>query len=130
MVAKRPIIKISDLRRLGALQCTKREAAGFLGVGIKTFNRALSSNEKALKAWEDGQQVGKVSLRRKQFNLASVSTPMAIFLGKQILGQKDITTSELTGPDGSRLESHDLERLNAQERAQLRELLNGIRRPE
>ena len=33
---------------------------------------------------------GKISLRRTQFKLAEKSTPMAIFLGKQYLGQKDV----------------------------------------
>lgn len=31
----------------------------------------------------------KIRLRRIQFKLAENSTPMAIFLGKQYLGQKD-----------------------------------------
>lgn len=33
---------------------------------------------------------GKISLRRAQFQLAKKSTAMAIFLGKQYLGQKDV----------------------------------------
>ena len=36
-----------------------------------------------------GQSKGKVSLRRYQFKLAEKSAPMAIFLGKNYLGQKD-----------------------------------------
>ena len=32
---------------------------------------------------------GKVSLRRMQFNLAKTSAAMAIFLGKNMLGQRD-----------------------------------------
>jgi len=34
--------------------------------------------------------VGKISLRRAQFELAKKSTPMAIFLGKNYLHQRDV----------------------------------------
>jgi hypothetical protein len=33
---------------------------------------------------------GKASLRRTQWKLAQKSTPMAIWLGKQYLGQRDV----------------------------------------
>ena len=39
-------------------------------------------------------QDGKVSLRRMQFNLAKKSPAMAIFLGKNMLGQSDEPTIE------------------------------------
>lgn len=38
---------------------------------------------------KNGAMEGKISLRRAQFHLAHKSAAMAIFLGKNLLGQKD-----------------------------------------
>ena len=39
---------------------------------------------------------GKMSLRRMQWKLAEKSYAMAIFLGKQYLGQKDVVENQIT----------------------------------
>ena len=43
--------------------------------------------------------LGKVSLRRAQFHLAEKSATMAIFLGKQYLGQTDVQEIKATVTD-------------------------------
>jgi hypothetical protein len=80
---------LKKIKNLAAGQCTKEDAAGFLGVSLPTFRAFLSANEKAQEAWDMGPSAGKASLRLIQFNLAKKSTAMAIWLGKQWLGQKD-----------------------------------------
>lgn len=88
------------LRRLGMLLCTQKEAAAFLGLTFMQFRRMLRKSPEARQAWDNGLEGGKVSLRRKQMRLASSSAAMAIFLGKNYLGQRDAVSNELTGKDG------------------------------
>lgn len=83
---------IETLRILGELAklgCTQEEAAGILGVAVRTLFNFLHSEPDAMQVWDDGLKFVRVSLRRKQLALADKNAPMAIFLGKNILGQKD-----------------------------------------
>ena len=41
------------------------------------------------------REIGKISLRRKQWKLAEKNATMAIFLGKQYLGQRDYSEVEV-----------------------------------
>lgn len=72
-------------------QCTLREIAGIFGVSEDTIERFCKRTyHKGFNdAWDDFHQSGLISLRRTQFKLAEKSPAMAIFLGKQYLGQKD-----------------------------------------
>ena len=89
-------IEIETLVKLAALHCTQEEAASWLGIGEKTLRRRLKE-DKYKEAWELGWSQGLVSLRRTQWKLAQVKPVMAIFLGKQYLGQKDEVHSFLHG---------------------------------
>lgn len=80
---------LRTISELAKLLCTQKELGAVLGVSERTLNKFLSENEVAYAAWEDGMQFGKLSLRRKQFALADKNAPAAIFLGKNLLGQKD-----------------------------------------
>jgi DNA-binding transcriptional regulator YiaG len=81
---------LKQINGLARIQCTQREAAAVLGVHRETFSKFLDTNEKAMRAWEDGQEAGKASLRREQFKVAqNGNATMQIWLGKQWLGQKD-----------------------------------------
>lgn len=76
------------VEKLSALMCTDEEIAGIMDTSVDTLtnkNNKPTFTEYKLK----GQAKGKVSLRRYQFKLAEKSAPMAIFLGKNYLGQKD-----------------------------------------
>lgn len=46
-----------------------------------------------LQSFQGKRALGHVSLRRKQFHLADKSPAMAIFLGKNYLGQSDNPTA-------------------------------------
>lgn len=85
-------IKKDDFEKLCALQCTEEEIAGFFDCSIDTINRWCKStyDETFAETYKKKSALGKMSLRRYQFKLAEKNASMAIFLGKQILGQKDI----------------------------------------
>src|SRR5688572_4971367 len=69
-------IRVSEIRNLSRLQVSEREAAAFFGIKLKTFQEMLRIDVAAAEAWESGRQLGKISIRRKQFRLADTSAPM------------------------------------------------------
>lgn len=116
------------MEKVARLQCTAQEAAAFLDIRLSEFRRLLRDDERVRGAWERGQELGKVSLRRKQMTLARENAQMAIFLGKQMLRQKEISRTEHTGAEGERL--FDATRLTQKERDALRDLLARGSEPE
>lgn len=54
-----------------------------------TLWKFLEANPDAQDAWDIGLEEGRSALRRIQWKLAKQNTAMAIFLGKQLLGQRD-----------------------------------------
>ena len=78
------------------MQCTEEEICGCFDVTDKTLTRGcrdtygMSFSE--IYAIKRGS--GKISLRRAQFELAKKNAAMAIFLGKQYLGQSDNPVQE------------------------------------
>lgn len=86
---------ITLIRQLGTIQCTDVEVASVLKVSRAVLHVFFSKHPEARQAWKDGQDEGKASLRRKQFAMAEKNAAMAIWLGKQYLGQKD--KHELSG---------------------------------
>lgn len=79
-------IDLEQMEKLAALQCTYEEISSFFGVS----KSLLSKNKDYSTIIAKGREVGKISLRRKQWKLADTNASMAIFLGKNYLGQKDI----------------------------------------
>lgn len=73
------------------MQCTQQEICDFLEVDHKTLTRWCKRTYKKeySQAYAEKKSGGKISLRRLQFRLAEKSAAMAIFLGKNILGQSD-----------------------------------------
>ncbi len=87
----------ATLRRvqvLAQIHCSLAEAASVPLVSRKTFEHFLREHPKARKAWERGRAFERISLRRLQFLQAAKSPAMAIWLGKQYLGQKDPDSKE------------------------------------
>lgn len=98
MGAGRPQKEIDkkDFESLLRLQCTLGEVAAFFdmkldGCSEDTIQRwcKRTYNENFAAVAAKMYEVGKISLRRIQFRLAEKSAAMAIFLGKQYLGQSD-----------------------------------------
>lgn len=73
------------------LQCTEVEIADFFKCSVDTIENWCKRTYKTTfsEAFIKYSAGGKISLRRTQFKLAEKSAAMAIFLGKQYLGQKD-----------------------------------------
>lgn len=76
-------VNAEDVRKLAALQCTIEEIAAFVGLDKSNVSRRFA------KELKEGREQGKTSLRKYQFDLAKKSAAMAIFLGKNYLGQSD-----------------------------------------
>lgn len=89
----RPKIELDpeQVRKLATFHCTLQEMADFFNVSTDT----LRDNYSTFIA--KGKSVGKIRLRKKQFDVAvngKGNPTMLIWLGKQILGQADNNESE------------------------------------
>lgn len=87
MGAGRPKFKIDydTVERLASIMCTQEEIASFLGCSVDTLQR----DEEFCGVYKKGLDKGKMSVRRKQFQMCDSNPTMAIWLGKQYLGQSD-----------------------------------------
>ena len=76
---------------LCAIQCTKDEICGIFDIDEKTLTRWCKDtyNEGFSDVFKRKSQTGKMSLRRTQFKLAEKNPTVAMWLGKQYLGQRD-----------------------------------------
>jgi hypothetical protein len=82
-------IDLGELEKLSALHCTDEEVAAWFGVSTKTVERRRKVR-KFSDTMARGRAKGKISLRRMQLRLAEEGNPaLAIWLGKQYLGQSD-----------------------------------------
>lgn len=91
-------IDLETLEQLGQIRCTLDEAAAFLKVSPACLDLRLKQGTPEREAWDRGQNVGKMSLRRLQFNAAKEgNTTMLVWLGKQWLGQRDKHEHENSG---------------------------------
>ena len=89
----RPRIDIdrTQFEKLCSIQCTKEEIAGYFDCSEDTIERWCKRTYKASFAVVFAQKrgVGKISLRRTQWQMAEHNVSMAIWLGKQYLGQAE-----------------------------------------
>jgi hypothetical protein len=102
----RPIKELTEkdwqqLEKLCALHCTGEECAGVLGMDYDTLNKRIKETHGVgfSDYFTQKSSHGKASLRRRQFEMAQKNAAMAIWLGKQWLGQSEKieTKSEITG---------------------------------
>lgn len=89
----RPLKEIDkkQFENLCGLQCTREEICGFFEVSEKTLDSWCKRTYKKSFSlvFKEKRGIGKISLRRNQLRLAEKNASMAIWLGKQYLGQKD-----------------------------------------
>ena len=84
-MANKKDVDLKLVEDLAALLCTQVEICKIIGITDRTLrNRADISD-----SYKKGLESGKLSLRRIQFKLAEKSPAMAIWLGKNYLGQTD-----------------------------------------
>lgn len=92
MARPRKEIDQKQFETLCGLQCTLLEICDALDVTDKTLDswckRTYGEHFSEVFAKKRGR--GKISLRRMQWRLAEKNATMAIWLGKQYLGQRDI----------------------------------------
>ncbi len=88
---KQSKIDQKQFESLCAIQCTEEEICAVLDVSDKTLNEWCNTRYKKnfSEVFQEKRKYGKASLRRNQWNLSQSNPTMAIWLGKQYLGQKD-----------------------------------------
>ena len=86
-----------------ALQCTNEEIAAWFSCSVRTIEKYLKQPEVA-EVVARGRAKGRISVRRAQMKLLEAgNATMGVWLGKQLLGQRDVTPFEVTGPQGGPL---------------------------
>ena len=81
----------TEFEKLCFLQCTKQEFCSWFDTTDKTLERWCKETYGMgfSEVFRIKRENGIISLRRTQFQLAEKSPAMAIFLGKNLLGQTD-----------------------------------------
>ena len=83
---------IDAIVKMAEIMCTDEEIASVLGTTVATLQNA-DNKDTFLECKQKGNANGKKSLRRTQFDIAkNGNATMAIWLGKQYLGQKETLT--------------------------------------
>jgi hypothetical protein len=123
---RKPIeIDFVELEKLCALQCTDEEIADWFNVSTRTIESRRKQPEFA-QVMKRGRSRGRISVRRAQMKLLEGGNgTMGVWLGKQLLGQRDVITAEHVGSGGGAIQvsiKPDLSKLNDNELQQLREL--------
>lgn len=89
----RPVKEIDQkiFEGLCGILCTKKEICGILGITDKTLDGWCKRTYDLTYAevYEQKSAGGKIKLRRNQLKLSEKNASMAIWLGKQWLGQTD-----------------------------------------
>ena len=98
MARPRKEIDQKMFENLCGLMCTEEEIASMFDCSVDTICRwcQRTYKESFAEVYKKKSAKGKISLRRAQFKLAEKNAAMAIFLGKQHLGQRDTPA-----PDGN-----------------------------
>jgi len=78
-------IDLDKVYSYASVCCTQEEICNILNFDRNLFN----TREDLIGIYKKGISNAKLSLRRKQFILADTNPTMAIWLGKQLLGQRD-----------------------------------------
>ena len=120
---------INQITGMAAIFCTKSEVCAVLRVSRPTLDRFFADNPEVLAAYEDGFGAGQMSLRRKQFKLADKNAAMAIFLGKNVLGQSDKQEHQHTGAGGGPIQTVDLSKVSDDDLKRLEHVLGALAHP-
>lgn len=118
----KPLDDLEPVIEMIRIQCTKLEICAVLGVSEDTLTRRIREQkiegvENFADLYEKHAKEGRSSLRRAQWKAAhDGNVTMQIWLGKQMLGQRDqIRQSvEVTGADGGPIQTVDLSKLSTE----------------
>jgi hypothetical protein len=102
---RRPVeLDLGELEKLCSLQCTNEELSAWFKCSIRTIEN-YSKKPTFAEVMARGRAKGRISVRRAQMKLLeSGNATMGVWLGKQLLGQRDVTPIELSGVDGKSLQ--------------------------
>ena len=106
MARPRKEIDQKQFENLCGLQCTLEEICGWFDVTDKTLDSWCKRTYHASfsEVFKQKRGAGKISLRRSQWRLAEKNATMAIFLGKQYLGQRDNVDVNVSNTEGMSLD--------------------------
>ena len=92
MARPRKEIDQKQFENLCGLQCTLEEICGWFDVTDKTLDSwcKRTYHASSSEVFKQKRGKGKISLRRNQWRIAEKNATMAIWLGKQYLGQRDV----------------------------------------
>jgi len=94
-----------QVEALTSIQCTDEEIAAFFGCTKQTIEMRKKQDSVFLAAYQNGKAKGRVSLRRQLFKSCEDGNVSAqIWMSKQILGMRDVTALEHSGPHGQPIE--------------------------
>jgi hypothetical protein len=122
-------IDLKQLEAMCAIQCTAEECASVFECSVDTIDRRLKEEGYAgfAEFFKMHSDAGKASLRRMQWkNAQNGNVAMQIWLGKQMLDQKDRTANEHTGRNGGPIETIDLSSLTDEQLEQYGALCQAI----
>ena len=113
------IVKVEEVEKLCAMQCTQAEIANFFGVSTQAIEKRIADSETLYPyALDSGERVeltfrevmdlgyskGKISQRRSLLKAVNEGNVAAmIWFGKQYMGQRDTASFEHSGPGGGPL---------------------------
>ena len=84
------VLDYEAIEKLAGMMCTQEEIASYFDCDVRTLQR----DEEFCRVYKKGLDKGKMSLRRKQYTMSDTNVTMAIWLGKQYLGQTDKVESD------------------------------------
>jgi hypothetical protein len=98
---RKPVkIDLMELEKLCALHATDKDLSDLLGVSVRTIENRRKQ-PKFAAAMARGKARGRISVRRAQMKLLEAgNAAIAIWLGKILLGQREVRPIELSGPNG------------------------------
>ena len=95
MAARRSEIDLIELEKLCTLSCTDEEIAAWFGTSTRTIERRRKE-PKFAEIMARGKAKGRISVRRMQMKLLEQgNATMGVWLGKQLLGQRDQIETEV-----------------------------------
>lgn len=93
------VIDLETVRNAASIGCTVPEIAAVLGLSKSTMNKYMALDPDIQEAIDFGREHGYSTLRRAQWNGAvqDRNPTMLIWLGKQMLGQRDKIDTAVEG---------------------------------
>src|ERR1700733_12745902 len=105
------VIDLLTVERAASIGCTVEEIAAILGIARSTLFERKADDPAIEDAIERGRETGRATLRRLQWDRAQQgSDTMLIWLGKQMLGQRDnaAVAVAVSGPKGGPVQSESV----------------------